>query len=379
MRTASTGLDAAVVRLVRRLRARGMRVGADAATAALDAMVAVTLADREDVRLGLHAALLTRPEDAALLDEEFARAWGEVVEAGAAAPPGAPFVDPALAPRAAAPAVAPVTVANWMKGEAADPSGSAELRSPSGTERLSQRDFARWPSVDEQALTRVAARLVRRLTLRRSRRWQRANRGRVDLRATVRAGTRDLGEMVRLVRRQRRVRRTRIVAVCDVSGSMELYTAFLLPFLHALQNTGATVETFLFATRLTRATHAMRGARFRPALRELGQLVRDWSGGTRIGEALAALVRLHPALLDRRTVVLILSDGWEVGDPDHLGEAVRELRRRVGRVIWLNPLMGAPGFAPETRGMQAALPHLDLLAPCHNLAAVEALIPRLAI
>ena len=342
-------------------------------------MVAVTLADREDARWALHAALLTRPEDAAVLDEEFARAWGDVGEPGDTAPPGAPVADAGLAPRRPAPGMAPVTVANWMKGEAADPSGSVELRSPSATERLSQRDFARWATMDEEALTRVAARLVRRLTLRRSRRWQRASRGSVDLRGTVRASTRDFGEMIRLVRRQRRIRRTRIVAVCDVSGSMELYTAFLLPFLHALQNTGATVETFFFATRLTRASHALRGARFRAALRELGDLVRDWSGGTRIGDALASLVQGHPGLLDRRTVVLVLSDGWDVGEPDHLGDALRELRRRVGRVMWLNPLMGAPGFAPETRGMRAALPHLDVLAPCHNLAALEALIPRLAV
>ena len=107
--------------------------------------------------------------------------------------------------------------------------------------------------------------------------------------------------------------------------------------------------------------------------------MRDWSGGTRIGDALASLVQGHPGLLDRRTVVLVLSDGWDVGEPDHLGDALRELRRRVGRVMWPNPLMGAPGFAPETRGMRAALPHLDVLAPCHNLAALEALIPRLAV
>lgn len=379
MHTAPTGLDAAVVRLVRQLRARGMAVGADRAAAALDALLAVTLADREDARLGLHAVLLTRPEDAAILDEEFARAWGDVGGPGDAPSPGAPVADAALAPRKPVAGVAPVTVANWMKGETADPAGSVELRSPSAMERLSQRDFAQWATVDEPALARVAARLVRRLTLRRSRRWQRANRGNIDLRGTVRASTRDLGEMIRLVRRQRRVRRTRIVAVCDVSGSMELYTAFLLPFLHALQNTGATVETFFFATRLTRATHAMRGARFRTALRDLGQLVRDWSGGTRIGDALASLVRGYPGLLDRRTVVLVLSDGWDVGDPEDLGDALRELRRRVGRVIWLNPLMGAPGFAPETRGMRAALPHLDALVPCHNIAALEAIIPRLAV
>ncbi|MBL8980681.1 MAG: VWA domain-containing protein [Gemmatimonadetes bacterium] len=375
----STGLEMAVIRFLRRLRDRGVPVGADRALVALEAMAATTLADREDVRLGLRAALLTRPEDGPVFDEEFAHAWGE---SSAPFQAGEPVQDGAAEPeprRRPAPGMAPVTVANWMKGEAADTGGTIEVPSPSALEQLADRDFARWPAVDDQALGRVAARLVRRLTLRRSRRWRRATRGRIDLRGTVRAATRDLGELIQLVRRERRIRRTRVVALCDVSGSMEVYTAFLLPFLHTLQNTTATVETFFFATRLTRATDALRGQRFRGALRELGGLVRDWSGGTRIGSAVEALVRGHASLLDRRTVVLILSDGWDVGEPEVLGDAMRELRRRVARVVWLNPLMGAPGFAPETRGMRAALPYLDHLAPGHNLAAIEAMIPHLAV
>lgn len=159
---------------------------------------------------------------------------------------------------------------------------------------------------------------------------------------------------------------------------MELYSRFLLQFLHALQNSFASVETFVFATRLSRITEQLRGE-YRIALRQLGRDVRDWSGGTRIGEAIEGVVHDHHRLLTRRTIVLVLSDGWDVGDPATLERAMSDVRRRVGKVIWLNPLMGADDYSPDTRGMRAALPHVDLLFPAHNMEALERLVPRLVL
>jgi uncharacterized protein len=160
---------------------------------------------------------------------------------------------------------------------------------------------------------------------------------------------------------------------------MELYARVLLQFLHALQNTYARVETFAFATRLSRLTPLMRGIHYRDALRDLGREVRDFSGGTRIGASLRTFLERYPRLVDRRTIVLILSDGWDVGDPTVLGDAMRELHRKAGRVIWLNPLMGAGDFTPETRGMQAALPHIHLLAPGHSLESLQRLVRHLTL
>ncbi len=367
------GLDGVIVRLIRRLRGRGVPASAAAGPDALRAVTVVGLADRDDVRLALRATLIHRPEDVAPFEEEFARAWDAH---GDDTSPAAPV---SARPPVLAATTAPVTLASWMRGDDAADGEAHDVPSPSAEERLSARDFSRWPATDEHAMQRLADRIARRLILRRSRRWRRARRGRVDLRETVRASVRDGGELVRLVRRTRRLRRTRLVALCDVSGSMELYVAFLLPFLHALQNTMASVDTYFFATRLTRATDALRGGGFRSVLRDLGGLVRDWSGGTRIGDAVATLLREHGGRMDRRTVVVVLSDGWDVGDPEVLGQAMSALRQRVGRIIWLNPLMGAAGYAPETRGMQAALPSIDLLAPGHSLEAIEAVIPRLAL
>jgi uncharacterized protein with von Willebrand factor type A (vWA) domain len=160
---------------------------------------------------------------------------------------------------------------------------------------------------------------------------------------------------------------------------MDLYSRFLLQFLYALQNNFARVETFVFSTRLSRVTPHLKGERYAGALTRLARDVHHWSGGTRIGASLAAFVAEWPRLVDRRTVVIILSDGWDTGDPGQLAGALETIQRRAGRVIWLNPLLGSPGYKPLTRGMQAALPHVDVFAPAHNLASLQALARHLVL
>jgi hypothetical protein len=181
------------------------------------------------------------------------------------------------------------------------------------------------------------------------------------------------GEALDLRFRKRRPRKTRIVALCDVSGSMDLYSRFLLQFLYALQGTVARVESFVFSTRLRRVTDLLRQPDYALALRGLSAEVHDWSGGTRIGACLAEFNRDHPELVDGRTVTVILSDGWDTGDPALLGAEMESLQLRSRRVIWLNPLLGSPGYEPLTQGMQAALPHVSVFAPAHNLSALRAL------
>lgn len=372
----------AVVGLVRQLRARGVRTTPGSSVEAARALGVVDVLDREEVRDALRAVLTARPEDRAPFDEAFDAAW---------APTGglpSPMPDlghlrpaPAPAPPTPRPRLVPVTLQNWMKpGESDDAGEEVPMQAPSDEELLGSRDFSAWTTVDEVAFQRLARRIARRLALRRSRRWRPARRGRqVDMRGTLRQAVRTAGELLKVQRRARRLRKTRLVALCDVSGSMELYARFLLQFLHALQNSFASVETFVFATRLSRITDQLRGADYRVALRHLGREVRDWSGGTRIGAAMAAVVRDHHRLIGRRTIVLVLSDGWDVGEPEALARAMAEVHRRAGKVIWLNPLMGAAGYVPATRGMQAALRHVDLLAPAHNLEALERLVPRLVV
>lgn len=373
---APAGVVGAVVRLVRALRARGMPVTPRDALRAAESLGMVDVLDREDVRLALKVVLVSRPEDAGLFDEVFASAW-DVAGRGEAPPglalPAVVQVPPSRRSR--------ISLSNWMKPDegAVDDGPPALLRAPSDEEVLATRDFSQWTPGDEAAFAAMAARIARRLVLRRSRRWRPGRHGAVDLRATLRGAVHTHGEPVLLRRRDRRLRKTRLLLLCDVSGSMEAYSAFLMQFVHALQNAFASVETFVFATRLSRVTHRLRRAEYREAMRHLGREVRDWSGGTRIGGAVATLVADHRRFLDRRTVVLLLSDGWDVGDPAELATALGEVRRRVRRVIWINPLMGASDFTPATRGMQAALPHIDLLAPGHNLASLEDLARALTV
>jgi uncharacterized protein with von Willebrand factor type A (vWA) domain len=199
----------------------------------------------------------------------------------------------------------------------------------------------------------------------------------VDLRRSMRANLMR-GEIIELRRRERRRRKVRLVLLCDVSGSMDLYSRFLLQFLFALQNVFGRVETFTFATRLTRVTDHLRGASYRHALKRLAD-VRDFSGGTRIGDSLAEFNRSWGHLVNRRTIVIVLSDGWDTGEPDVLAAEMLAIKRKAGRMIWLNPLLGNPSYEPLTRGMAAALPLVDRFAAAHNLASLRDLAGHLTL
>ena len=199
----------------------------------------------------------------------------------------------------------------------------------------------------------------------------------MDLRRSIRANLMK-GEIIELRRRARRRKKVRLVLLCDVSGSMDLYSRFLLQFLFALQNVFGRVETFTFATRLTRVTEHLKGPSYKVALKRLTE-VRDFSGGTRIGESLREFNRSWGQLVDRHTIVIVLSDGWDTGEPEELAAEMLALKRRAGRVIWLNPLLGNPSYEPLTRGMAAALPLVDHFAAAHNLSSLRDLARHLTL
>ena len=240
------------------------------------------------------------------------------------------------------------------------------------------RDFSTFPAEDLDEVARLTVLIAKRLARRVSRRRRPTRRGGViDLRRSMRANMMK-GEIIELRRRERRRRKVRLVLLCDVSGSMDLYSRFLLQFLYALQNVFGRVETFTFATRLTRVTEQLKGPSYQLALRRLTE-VRDFSGGTRIGESIQEFNRSWRQLVDRHTIVLVLSDGWDTGEPDVLAAEMLSLRRRAGRVIWLNPLLGNPSYEPLTRGMAAALPLVDHFAAAHNLASLRDLAGHLTL
>jgi hypothetical protein len=241
----------------------------------------------------------------------------------------------------------------------------------SAAERLVQRSFGHMDERELRQVDRVFDRIMLRLATRRSRRYE-ANRrkGRLDLRRSFRSAVAHDGELLRLARRRRKVERPRIVLLCDVSGSMERYSRFLLRFLLAAGRE-RDVESFVFSTRLTRLTPWLSASRLDDALDQLGTHVHDWSGGTRIGECLDDFVRRYGRpLLGSKTVVVILSDGLDRGEVDLLEDAMAAVHRKARKVVWLNPLLESAEYEPTARGMRAALPHIDVFAPGHNVESL---------
>jgi uncharacterized protein with von Willebrand factor type A (vWA) domain len=245
----------------------------------------------------------------------------------------------------------------------------------SGYERLRRIDFADFTD-DELAQARAMLATWRwEPGTRRTRRLAPARRGRrLDVERTLRRAMRHGGVPLHLVWRGPRQKPRPIVLICDISGSMAPYTRLLLHFLHTLSRGLHHAEIFVFATRLTRITRQLRARTVDTALSEVGHTVVDWSGGTRIGAALRTFnTTWARRVLGQGAIVCIISDGWDRGDPALLEAEMAYLQRMAFRLIWLNPLLGLPGYRPLTRGMAAALPHIDDFLPAHNLRSLEAL------
>jgi uncharacterized protein with von Willebrand factor type A (vWA) domain len=248
-------------------------------------------------------------------------------------------------------------------------------------ERLGATDLRYIVDPDEIAQTHaLAERLAHRMRARLVRREQARRRGRrLDLRRTIHRSISHGGTPIDLVWRRRKVKPLRLVVLLDGSGSMELYTAFFVRFLHGVVDAFRESEAFVFHTRLAHVSASLRDRDVARAVDRLSLMAQGIGGGTRIGECLAAFNRWHARrVINARAAVMIVSDGYDTGEPERLAEEMRRLRRRCQRIIWLNPLIGWRDYAPEARGMQAALPYVDLFAPAHNLESLAALEPYLA-
>jgi len=224
----------------------------------------------------------------------------------------------------------------------------------------------------ERLARRMRARLVRRERIRRHGR-------RLDLRRTIHRSISHGGTPLELAWRRRKPKPLRLVILLDASGSMNLYTAFFLRFIHGVVDAFREAEAFVFHTRLVHVSDSLRERDVARAIDRLALMAEGIGGGTRIGESLASFNRWHAArVINSRTAVMILSDGYDTGEPERLANEMRRLRRRCRRIVWLNPLIGWEGYAPEARGMQAALPYLDLFAAAHSIESLAALEPYLA-
>jgi uncharacterized protein with von Willebrand factor type A (vWA) domain len=250
----------------------------------------------------------------------------------------------------------------------------------SAAEQLRAKDFGTFTHEEVQQCKELMRRLEWRIEPRRTRRKRTAPKGRMlDMRRVIRRNMRYGGELLRLAYREPHVRRRPLVLLCDISGSMERYSRILLQFAHAIASGLGDVESFVFGTRLTRITRLLRHQDIDDAVSQVAKQVVDWSGGTRIGETLKEFnYRWSRRVMGRSPVVLLISDGWDRGDPQLLGREMSRLQRSCYRLIWLNPLLGNPRYQPLTQGMQAALPHVDDFLPVHNLISLDQLAEKLA-
>ena len=366
----------------RLLRSLGLDVTVGQMIDVLHALERIDIGRREDVYQVMRALLVRRREHLGLFEAAFDAFWSDHGPRWGRRDLHA-MGEPRGSVRVQIDVVTPEGPDSPPDVDGSDGQGltlpEAPLQTASSIEQLRDQDFAEF-TPDELALARTAlARLAwdpgRRLT----RRWQ-AGRGlRVDLRRAWRHAVRT-GEIVRLPRRIRRTRPRPLVILCDVSGSMERYSRMLLQFAHTLTRTRDRVEAFLFSTRLTRVTLQLRASRIDEAIAAVARSVPDWSGGTRIGDALRMLhQRWARSVLRDQAVVLMVSDGWDRGDPTELRNQVARLQRSCYRLIWLSPLLGTADYAPLTRGLVAALPFVDDFLPARTLANLEDLARHLSL
>jgi uncharacterized protein with von Willebrand factor type A (vWA) domain len=250
----------------------------------------------------------------------------------------------------------------------------------SSREVLRHKDFAEMTIEEAEAVKQLMSHLNWRISERRSRRRRPGKGEMLDLRRTLRRSMRASGEVFDWAYREPKLKPRPLVIIADISGSMERYTRVLLHFIFGMKSAlTQPVEAFVFSTRLTRITRPLQIRDLDLALENVGKLVDDWAGGTRIGEALKTFnFEWGRRVLGHGAVVLIISDGWDRGDVELLAREMARLRRNCHRLIWLNPLLGAPDYEPLTRGIQAALPYIDDFLPVHNLASLEDLANRLA-
>jgi len=253
-------------------------------------------------------------------------------------------------------------------------------RTYSRREQLRRKDFGELSAAELQEVHWLIARMEWQLGLRQTRRLQVGHGRRLDFRRTLRRNLRYGGELLEWPTRRRKQKPRPLIILADISGSMERYTRLLLRFVYSLaRGLDQPVETFVFSTRLTRISRQLRSRDVNRALQEVAAEVDDWAGGTRIGLALRRFnVDWGRRVLRRGALVLLISDGWDRGDPDLLRTEIARLRRSSSRLIWLNPLLRHEHYEPLTRGMQAALPHIDDFLPVHNLASLEELAGHLS-
>jgi len=378
-------LAANVMHFARLLRRAGLPVGPAEAIAAQEALTRIDLASKIEARTALRTSMIHRHEHHEVFDQAFALFWRDPSAAEQAAAMALleaqkekKLARPPPASRRLAEAFAPK---NDRKPEPQDePPAQDAVLTVSDQERLQTMDFEAMSAEEIAAAKREIRRLSLPLDLRRTRRTRPDANGPItDLRRTIRQSLRQGGEIFSIARNRRTTRPPPLVVLCDISGSMSRYAQILLHFLHAVTNQRDRVHSFLFGTRLSNVTRQLKARDPEVAFQMVAHAVPDWSGGTRIGEALASFNQLWARrVLGQGAIVLLITDGLDRDGAHGLADNMDRLHRSCRKLIWLNPLLRWSGFEPKSQGIKAMLPHVDEFRPVHNLESLRGLIDLLS-
>lgn len=340
------------------------------------------LFDVRQLRWGLRALLCTDAEEWRRFDDLFDAYWRSAnLSSTVQARPGAAVARRSSGRQAGnRSSIAPGGLeATGEQGEDTAADGGAANDGATASESLARADFGLLSDTHQQrTVERLVERLARKMRRRMQRRQRLRRQGRqVHLRGTVRRCLRFGGLPLQLVYRQRRRRQPRLILIIDVSRSMALYSNMFLRFARGIVNAFSDSAAFAYHTRLVPVTEALRQADPAKMQANLGLLSQGWGGGTRIGECLAHFNKQHGQLLNSRSIVVVVSDGLDTGEPENLADALSAIKRRCKKLVWLSPLLGRDGYEPRTQSLLAALPLIDVFAPAHNVESLEALEPTL--
>ncbi len=378
-------IAANVMHFARLLRRAGLPVGPAETIAAQNALTLIDLASKIEAKTALRTAMIHRHDHQEVFDQAFALFWRDPSAAEQAAAMALleaqkekKLERPPPASRRLAEAFAPKTERKRPPED--EPPVQDAVLTVSDQERLQSMDFEAMSADEIAAAKREIRRLVLPLDLRATRRLRPDAHGPItDLRRTIRTSMRNGGEILTIARLRRQTRPPPLVVLCDISGSMSRYAQVLLHFLHAVTNQRDRVHSFLFGTRLSNVTRQLRARDPEVAFQMVAHAVPDWSGGTRIGEALAGFNQLWSRrVLGQGAIVLLITDGLDRDGAHGLADNMDRLHRSCRRLIWLNPLLRWSGFEPKSQGIRAMLPHVDEFRPVHNLESLRGLIDLLS-
>jgi uncharacterized protein len=363
-----TSLSENLIAFCRFLRNYSFIIGLQEQALALEALTLINFEEKENFKDALRTTLVKNVQNLQKFDRLFDDYWKELEKSFDSK------IKDSVEKKQKKQSQADATFNNlksWMNGTKSD--DEQELAAYSFGENLSEKDFSTIPKENLEEVMKIIKEMSKSLAVISNRRHLRANNHKqFDLRNTIRKNLRRGGELMEIVHKKPKKNRIKLVMLCDVSKSMDLYSAFLVQFIYAFQSVYRNIETFVFSNSIHRITNELKNKSFDEAMRELSQQIIGWSGGTQIGFSFQSFTDNYSTqMLDKQTIVLILSDGWDTGEVEILENSMEIIHQKARKIIWLNPLAGNPNFTPTAQGMSVALPFVDIFASVHNVESLR--------